>query len=112
MKETKKQIEANLRNKIAKQYTTHIDNLQERLNKAVDELYEARGEVNRLKQIISEKDEKIEQYEDWVHRLQEFMDMSEEDRKTFIEREKQKQKFSTYIENSVFFKYLSTLYNF
>ena len=46
MKQTKKQIEADLRNKICKQYTSHIDNLQERLDKVVkDQNLRIKGKV-------------------------------------------------------------------
>ena len=72
-KQTKKEIEGTLRNK-----------LQKKLN---DDLRD-----------------KVDQYEDWNRRLQEFCDMNEEDRKAAIEQYKTDQilaehlnRFSTYL---------------
>ena len=84
MKQTKKQIEADLRNKICKQYTSHIDNLQERLDKVANELYEERKKRIEAQTKVEELEEKVRQYEDWNRRLQEFMDMNEEDRKSAL----------------------------
>ena len=84
MKQTKKQIEAELRNKICKQYTSHIDNLKERFDKVVDELYEERKKRIEAQTKAEELEEKVRQYEVWNRRLQEFMDMNEDDRKSAL----------------------------
>ena len=76
MKQTKKQIEADLRNKICKQYTGTIDNLQERLDRVAKELYEERKKRIEAQTKMEELEEKVRQYEDWNRRLQEFMDMT------------------------------------
>ena len=84
MKQTKKQIEADLRNKICKQYTGTIDNLQERLDRVAKELYEERKKRIEAQTKMEELEEKVRQYEDWNRRLQEFMDMNDEDRKAAV----------------------------
>ena len=72
MKQTKKQIEADLRNKICKQYTV------------AKELYEERKKRIEAQTKMEELEEKVRQYEDWNRRLQEFMDMNDEDRKAAV----------------------------
>ena len=94
MKQTKKQIEADLRNKICKQYTGTIDNLQERLDRVAKELYEERKKRIEAQTKMEELEEKVRQYEDWNRRLQEFMDMSEEDRKHELEKYKVSQELN------------------
>lgn len=84
MKQTKKEIEATLRNKLCKQYTAKIEYCQERIDKLAKELYEERKKRLEAQQLAEELKEKVEQYEDWNRRLQEFMDMSEEDRQNVI----------------------------
>ena len=107
MKESKKSIEANLRNKIAKQYTTHINILQERLNETTEKYINTNIALHKAKDRITELEEELEQYRDWNIRLQDFMDMSEEDRKREIENMKSKEKFNTYLENSALFKMMN-----
>lgn len=107
MKESKKSIEANLRNKIAKQYTSHIESLQTRLNETTEKYINKNIELHKAQDRIAELEEELEQYRDWNTRLQEFMDMSEEDRKREIENMKSKEKFNNYIENSALFKMMN-----
>ena len=84
MKQTKKEIEADLRNKICKQYTGTIDNLQERLDRVAKELYEESKKRIEAQTKMEELEEKVRQYEDWNNRLQEYMDMDEKDRKNYL----------------------------
>lgn len=84
MKQTKKQIEADLRNKICKQYTGTIDNLNERLDRVAKELHEERKKRIEAQAKAEELEDKVRQYEDWNRRLHEFMDMSDEDRKAAV----------------------------
>lgn len=88
MKQTKKEIEATLRNKLAKQYTEKTASLQERLNRVSSELYEERKKRLEAQRQVDELKEKVEQYEDWNRRLQEFMDMNEDERKVYLEEAK------------------------
>ncbi len=80
MKETKKQIKAQLINEIAAQYAKREKSLKEysiflekRYNCAMERMRKLENENIELK-------DKVEQYEDWIERLQEFMDMDPDSR--------------------------------
>lgn len=88
MKQTKKEIEATLRNKLAKQYSEKMENYQERIDRLAKELHDERSKRLEAQRQAEELKEKVEQYEDWNRRLQEFMDMSEEDRQNAIKETK------------------------
>ena len=62
--------------------------------------------ISTLKKENEELKEKIQQYEDWIERLQEFMDMPEDVRKGEIEKMRADQKIKTYLADS-FFKRLT-----
>ena len=47
-------------------------------------------EIRKLKEVISQKETEITGKDDWIRRLLEYMDLSEEDLKKFIENEKTK----------------------
>jgi hypothetical protein len=104
MKETKKQIEANLRNKLARQYNQEREYQRERYSKLWCDYMQKCDEAKALNNKIYELQDKIDQYEDWIHRLQEFCNMNEDEREVAIKKYKEDQKFKTYIENSEFFK--------
>lgn len=75
MKESKKQIKAQLTNEIANRYKAEILNLKSDVMG-----FRAKYEEERKRRIsaesqLSELQEKVEKYEDWIRRLQEFMDM-------------------------------------
>lgn len=101
---TKKQIEANLRNKIAKSNNEKYDFLQERFNNVSKQLYDARKRIIEAESCKAKLEEKIRQYEDWIDRLQEFCNMNEEDRKISIEAMIAEQNFKNYIAESSFLK--------
>ena len=81
----KKQIEANLRNKLAKDNNDKYNNLLKKFN-----------------QISEELEEKVKQYEDWNYRLQEFCNMNEEDRKISIEKMRTEETLNKFILNNTF----------
>lgn len=92
MKLNKKQIEANLRNKLVPQYTQKINLLNERVNSLISINLEFRTEINTLKTENFELKDKVQQYEDWIERLHEFLKMNENDRQAYIDNlHKQKQ---------------------
>lgn len=80
MKQTKKEIEATLRNKICKQYTSRIDSLNEKIKTLSENLIDERKKRIEIQKKYEEIEDKVQKYEDWNRRLQEFMDMNEEDR--------------------------------
>lgn len=99
----KKQIEASLRNKLASQYkekTEQLKNEKVVLEKRYNEMWERarRAEIER-----DELKEKVAQYEDWNRRLQEFMDMSEDDRTAYIENLRRTDEFDSLLKRFGFF---------
>jgi predicted nucleic acid-binding Zn-ribbon protein len=88
MKPNKQQIKNELRNSIAKQYTHQIGELKQRISELSRELYLTRGRAHKAEQEALELKDKLNQYEDWNNRLMEFMDMSDDDRQTYIENMK------------------------
>lgn len=49
---------------------------------------EQRYIISRLQESINERDNKISECEDWIHRLLEYMDMSEKDMRKIIQKDK------------------------
>lgn len=103
MKQNKKQIEANLRNKLAAQYkekTEQLKNEKAVLEKRYNEMWERarKAEIER-----DELKDKVAQCEDWNRRLQEFMDMSEEDRKAYVENLKKTDELNDAISHLGFY---------
>ena len=64
-------------------------------------------EIRKLKEVISQKETEITGKDDWIRRLLEYMDLSKDDLKKFIENEKAKadirDRFSTV--DKIFSKY-------
>ena len=75
MKETKKQIKAQLTNEIAKQYAKREASLKERIYFLEERQIRANNRIAELENENFELKDKVAQYEDWIRRLQEFMDM-------------------------------------
>lgn len=88
MKETKKQIKAQLVNEIAKQFHSRIENLEFRLNAQVQMNLDLRKKNDDLLIENIRLKEELEKYEDWNCRLQEFMDMTPEEREKVIQDSK------------------------
>ena len=105
MKQSRKEIEANLRNKLAHQYNVDREYQRKRYSELWDTYTEKCLEADNLRQENLELKEKIEQYEDWIRRLQEFMDMPEDVRMKEIEKMKQEKKNSGFGE---FVSYLAS----
>lgn len=110
-KPNRKQIEANLRNKLAIQYKEKTELLKAQkcsLEKSYNEMWErarkAEIECDKLK-------DKVAQYEDWNRRLQEFMDMSDEDRVAYVENLKKTKELDDAIRRFGFYgKLLGNLF--
>lgn len=81
----KKQIENELRGKIVKQYTQRTQELEEKVKRLSEQVYEANQRALKAEQEKLEMQDKLNQLEDWNQRLQEFMDMSEEERTAYVE---------------------------
>jgi len=110
-KPNKKQIEANLRNKLASQYKEKTEQLKSeksaleiKYNKLWSESCEIKRERDELK-------EKVTQLEDWNRRLQEFMDMNEEERTAYVENLKKTKELDEAIKRFGFYgKMMGTLF--
>ncbi len=111
MKQNKKQIEAALRNKMAAQYTAKVADLKKEIENLREVNKEYRTRAYKAEQEKLEMQDKLHQYEDWNNRLQEFMDMSEEDRTAYIENLKKTKELNDAIDRFGFYgKMLGTLF--
>lgn len=82
--ETKKELKARLTNEIAARFKNRITSLEHRCNTLGAMYHNETLKVQQLKQENLELKDKVEQYEDWINRLQEFMDMDPELRENAI----------------------------
>jgi len=106
MKQSRKEIEITLRQKLAKQYNAKIEDLDVQRAAA----WKAWAEEVKKRQDAEEKcrqlEEKVEQYEDWIHRLQEFMDIPAEVREEVIQKYRTEkileERFGALLDSSIF----------
>lgn len=84
MKETRKQIVEQTRNEVVKQYRDKMKRFQERINKLTKDYDIEKQKRIECQERIDELQEKVNQYEDWIQRLQEFMEMPENQREEYI----------------------------
>ena len=96
MKETKKQIKAQVINEVRRQYdqklqqkTEAIDLWRKKYLAAEAELRDTSKECRSLREENESLKQKVAQYEEWVERMQEFCNLPEEERK---------QAFTTYMD--------------
>ena len=78
--ETKKQIKAQLRNQIAKEYKDRLLSASQECRKARMELCAEQTLRVQAEEKVASLQEEVDMYKDWVRRLQEFMDMDPETR--------------------------------
>ena len=109
-KKTRREIEENLRNKLANKHNEYAERQRKKYSELWDMYTEACRERNKYQQENEELKEKVQQYEDWIIRLQEFVDMPEDMRKAEIKKMRDEQTFKAYLAESPFFKLLG-LYN-
>ena len=84
MIKTRKQIVEQTRNEVVKQYTAKLQILMERINKLTKDYDIERQKRVECQEIINELQEKVNQYEDWIQRLQEFIGIPENQREEYI----------------------------
>lgn len=92
-KESKKELKAQLTNEIAKRFQTKILNLESDVMHFRTLFVEERKKRFEIENKYNELQEKFQQYEDWNIRLQEFVNMSPEDRDRYIEENKTNKEF-------------------
>ena len=81
---TRKQIVEQTRNEVVKQYTANLQILMERINKLAKDY-----DIEKQKRV--ELQEKVNQYEDWIQRLQEFIGIPESQREEYIAHMKEQE---------------------
>ena len=84
MIKTRKQIVEQTRNEVVKQYTAKLQILMERINKLTKDYDIEKQKRIECQEIIDELQEKVNQYEDWIQRLQEFIGIPENQKEEYI----------------------------
>ena len=115
MKESKKQIKAQLVNEIAAQYrheTNHWKENYEAMRKVAEKAKKERDEAIER---ANNAENKLAEYEDWISRLQDFCNLSDEDREKEIAKMKEdsekESKFNVYLERfGIWNKFLGTMF--
>lgn len=113
MKETRKQIEAQVRNKLAKQYNERLELANKGKAEAWKAFYGACKNNQDLREENERLKEKVEQYEDWIYRLQEFCNLPEDMRdkaiRKYTEEVKMQEEFNSFMNSEWFGHILSML---
>ena len=87
-KESKKQIKAQLINEVSAQYRYKMARLENQIKYMENRLTQQHQETLEYRQRALKAEEELEKYEDWNRRLQEFMDMTPEEREKVIQDSK------------------------
>ena len=103
-KKTRKEIEETLRNKMANKHNAYAESQRKKYSELWGAYCTMRKERDKYQEENERLKEKVQQYEDWIDRLQEFVDMPEDMRKKEIEKMQADQKIKTYIAESPLFK--------
>lgn len=106
MIKTRKQIAEQTRNEVVKQYTANLQILMERINKLTKDYDIEKQKRVECQERIDELQEKVNQYEDWIQRLQEFMEMTESQREEYIAHMKEQENANKIMRQII------NLYNF
>ena len=91
MIKTRKQIVEQTRNEVVKQYTANLQILMERINKLTKDYDIEKQKRIECQEKIDELQEKVNLYEDWIQRLQDFMEMPENQREEYIAHMKEQE---------------------
>ena len=91
MIKTRKHIVEQTRNEVVKQYTANLQILMERINKLTKDYDIEKQKRIECQERIDELQEKVNLYEDWIQRLQDFMEMPENQREEYIAHMKEQE---------------------
>lgn len=91
---SRKEIEQTIRQKVTHQYNKQIDNLRSQLFDLMKELESERSKRIQLEHENSELKEKLCTQDDWIERMQEFVNLPNDIRKKEFEKMKQDQEYS------------------
>ena len=112
MRETRKQIVEQTRNEVVKQYTAKLQILMERINKLTKDYDIEKQKRIECQERIDELQEKVNQYEDWIQRLQEFIDIPENQKEEYIAHMKAQEDANKIMPNMLKNAEIFNLYNF
>lgn len=89
-KQTLKQIRENTRNEVASQFRRKVDNLRALLKSKNEEIVRLQELIHKTSEELFELKAKQEMQEDWIERMQDFCNMTDVDRKEFLEQQRSK----------------------
>lgn len=95
--ESKKQLKAQLTNEISKRYQNRIKELEDSRNALRTKIEIERKQLRELQEKYLNLAQEFESLKEWNTRLMEFMDMSPEDRNTYVENMRASQQFNSQI---------------
>ena len=110
--ENKKQIKAQLRNQISKEYKDRLDHAEQECMAARAKYFAEQKLRVQAEEKVASLQEEVDMYKDWVRRLQEFMDMDPETRENEIKKYKEQRALNDaceFVANSNFFKMFNQL---
>lgn len=90
--ESKKQLKAKLTNEISRRFSDRIKILEERRRTLEGQLALERKRNSELSDEVSRLESELYKYREWNERLQDFANMSDEDRIEFLRNENLKYK--------------------
>ena len=93
--ENKKQLKAQLTNEISKRFSNRIKELEDSRNALRTKIEIERNQFRELQEKYLNLAQEFESLKEWNTRLMEFMDMSPEDRKIYVENMRVSQQFNS-----------------
>ena len=93
--ENKKQLKAQLTNEISKRFSNRIKELEDSRNTLRTKIEIERNQFRELQEKYLNLAQEFESLKEWNTRLMEFMDMSPEDRKVYVENMRASQQFNS-----------------
>ena len=93
--ENKKQLKAQLTNEISKRFSNRIKELEDSRNALRTKIEIERQQFKELQEKYLNLSQEFESLKEWNTRLMEFMDMSPEDRKIYVENMRVSQQFNS-----------------
>lgn len=113
-KKSYKELRESIRKEICQNYKHRIEFLQSRIDALTAQIKSAKTECYEAKEKLCEAKNKLEHYEDWIERLCDYCNLSNEERQLLLEetdwlkrRARKSESFEKYIQdNSLIFSYL------
>ena len=109
-RQSKKQIKAQLINEVAKTYADKLQREQDKVERLGRMYHITKAAADKLREENLKLQEKVEQQEDWIRRLQEFMDMDDDTRQKAIAKYRVSEQFEGF--NHIMNIFETMLYKF